>query len=127
MTRVTVAACALLCALFTTGAEARYRHTSGQVVSHPHGCPSRAFCGCGAAVRVFGHARRDLWLAASWLRFPRATPAPGMVAARRGHVFVLESHISGSTWLAFDANSGRHATRIHPRSISGYVIVNPRA
>jgi hypothetical protein len=49
-----------------------------------------------------------------------------MVAARRGHVFVLEHHVSGNTWMAFDANSGRRMTRIHARSIAGYVIVNPR-
>jgi len=98
----------------------------GTVVSHPSGCPGRAFCGCGASVRVFGRPVRNLYLAANWLRFPRTSPAPGMVAARRGHVFVLEQHLGGSTWLAYDANSGRHATRIHPRSIAGYAIVNPR-
>lgn len=100
---------------------------SGTVVGHPTGCPARRFCGCGAAVRVFGTPRRDLWLAANWLRFPRAAPAPGMVAARHGHVFVLESHLDGDVWMAYDANSGGHATRIHPRPISGYTIVNPRA
>lgn len=104
-----------------------YRSSAGKVVGHPPGCPRRAFCGCGAAVRVFGSPVRSLWLAAAWLRFPRAAPAPGMVAARRGHVFVLESHLGGNTWLAYDANSGGHATRIHPRSIAGYAIVNPRA
>lgn len=100
---------------------------SGAVVAHPAGCPRRAFCGCGASVRVFGHSVRGLWLAASWLRFPRAAPASGMVAARRGHVFVLEHHISGNTWMVYDANSGRGATRIHPRSLAGYTVVNPRA
>jgi hypothetical protein len=103
------------------------RHTTSQVVAHPSGCPARAFCGCGASVRVFGRPIPDLWLAANWLRFPRALPAPGMVAARRGHVFVLESHIGGSTWLAYDANSGRHTTRVHARSIAGFAIVNPHA
>jgi hypothetical protein len=98
-----------------------------QIVGHPSGCPSRAFCGCGAAVRVFGAPVRSLWLAANWLKFPRTAPAPGMVAARRGHVFVLEQHIGGSTWLAYDANSGRRLTRIHARSIAGYSIVNPKA
>jgi hypothetical protein len=96
------------------------------ILSHPPGCPSRAFCGCGAAVRVFGAPIRSLWLAANWLRFPRTAPAPGMVAARRGHVFVLEQHLGGNTWMVYDANSGRRQTRIHPRSIAGYVIVNPR-
>jgi hypothetical protein len=76
---------------------------------------------------VFGRPVRNLWLAANWLRFPRAAPAPGRVAARRGHVFVLEHHISGNVWMVYDANSGGRRTRIHPRSIAGYVIVNPHA
>lgn len=98
-----------------------------QILPHPAGCPRRAFCGCGAAVRLFGSPVRSLWLAAAWFRFPRAAPAPGTVAVRRHHVFVLESHLGGSTWLAYDANSGGHATRLHARSIVGYVIVNPFA
>lgn len=96
-----------------------------EIVSHPSGCPSRLFCGCGAAVRVFGMPIRSLWLAAAWLKFPLAAPAPGMVAVRRHHVFVLERQINGDTWLAYDANSGGGATRLHARSIAGYVIVNP--
>ena len=82
-----------------------------QVVGgRPAGCP-RSFCGCGASIRVFGHIVPGLNLAANWLRFPRTAPAPGMVAARRGHVFVLEQHVEGDTWMAYDANSGGHATR----------------
>ena len=50
---------------------------------------------------------------------PRAMPAPGMVAARRGHVFVLKRHIRGKIWLVHDSNSGRGKTRVHPRSIAG--------
>lgn len=99
---------------------------AGSVVAHPSGCPARAFCGCGAAVRIFGRPVRALWLASAWFRFPRTLAAPGMAAVRRHHVFVLEQHLSGSTWLAYDANSGRHLTRLHPRSIAGYIIVNPR-
>lgn len=98
---------------------------ASQVVAHPSGCPGRAFCACGASVRVFGRSIRSLWLAASWFRFPRAAPAAGMVAVRRHHVFVLEEHISGDTWQVFDANSGGRKTRIHARSIAGYAIVNP--
>lgn len=98
-----------------------------ELVPHPAGCPSRAFCGCGAAVRVFGAPVRALWLAAAWFRFPRAAPASGMVAVRNHHVFVLEAHLGGDTWQVYDANSGGHATRIHARSIAGYVIVNPHA
>ncbi|WP_035675143.1 hypothetical protein [Bradyrhizobium liaoningense] len=108
-------------------AAAPRREVKRTIVDHPTGCPRRAFCGCGAAVRVFGSPIRKLWLAASWFAFPRAAPAAGMVAVRRHHVFVLESHLGGSTWLAYDANSGGHRTRVHARSIAGYVIVNPHA
>jgi len=90
----------------------------------PTGCPAR-FCGCGASLHVFGRIIPALNLAANWLRFPRVAPASGMVAARRGHVFVLKQHIAGNTWLVFDANSGGRRTRIHPRSIAGYAVVNP--
>lgn len=126
--KLTVLAVSLALACAFTSAEARPKHRShgaGQIVSHPAGCPARAFCGCGAAVRVFGKPIRNLWLARNWFRFPRATAAAGMVAVRRHHVFVLERHISGSTWLAYDANSGGRRTRIHPRSIAGFAIVNP--
>lgn len=95
------------------------------ILPHPAGCPRRAFCGCGAAVEVFGRPVRSLWLAANWLRFPRAAPAPNMAAARRGHVMVLKRHISGSTWLVWDANSGGGKTRLHARSIVGFVVVDP--
>ena len=89
----------------------------GQVVGgRPAGCP-RSFCGCGASIRVFGRIVPGLNLAANWLRFPRAAPAPGMVAARRGHVFVLEQHIDGDAC----------AQREFMRSLRGYTVVNPRA
>lgn len=97
-----------------------------EVVAHPPGCPSRAFCGCGAAVRVFGSPVRSLWLAANWYRFPRAELAPGTVAVRRHHVFVVEQVLGGNMVMAYDANSGGHATRIHERSVEGYTIVRPQ-
>jgi len=101
--------------------------SQGQVIgSRPAGCP-HSFCGCGASLRVFGRIVPGLNLASNWLRFPRTAPAPGMVAARRGHVFVLERHVEGDMWMAYDANSGGHATRIHARSLRGYTVVNPRA
>jgi hypothetical protein len=99
----------------------------GEIVSHPASCPRVAYCGCGAAVRVFGHSVRELWLAANWFRFPRAAPAPGMAAVRAHHVFILEADLGGGNWLVFDANSGNHLTRIHARSLVGYTIVNPHA
>lgn len=108
------------------GPQNRYT-PSATVVAHPPGCPSRAFCGCGAAVRVFGSPRRDLWTARAWFRFARTMPKPGAVAVRKHHVFVLERHIGGDLWQVYDANSGRGLTRVHARSIAGYVIVDPRA
>lgn len=99
--------------------------TLAQDVAHPAGCPRRAFCGCGAAVEVFGRPVRELWLAANWFKFPRAMPAPGMVAVRRHHVFVLRAPSSSGRWIVYDANSGRGGTRVHERSLSGYVVVNP--
>ena len=98
------------------------------IVAHPAGCPRVAFCGCGAAVRLgLGAGARHLWLAANWYRFPRSAPAPGMVAVRRHHVMVLEADLGGGVWRVYDANSGRHLTRVHSRSIAGYAVVNPRA
>ena len=77
-------------------------------------------------MRVFGAPVRSLWLAAEWKRrFPAASPAPGMVAARAHHVMVLEQHVQGAVWMVYDANSGRHQTRVHARSIAGFRIVNP--
>ncbi|EAQ34499.1 hypothetical protein NB311A_12177 [Nitrobacter sp. Nb-311A] len=100
---------------------------AGRIVGgRPRGCPRR-YCGCGASLHIFGRIIPRLNLAANWLRFPRAAPAPGMVAARRGHVFVLKRHLHGRTWLVWDANSGRGKTRVHPRSIAGFTIVDPRA
>jgi len=95
------------------------------ILPHPSGCPRRLFCGCGAAVEVFGRPIRDLWLAANWLKFPRTSPAPGMVAARRGHVFVIKQVLGDGRVLAYDANSGGRKTRLHARSLAGFVVVNP--
>lgn len=132
-----VVALAIAGALFCARADARPRHaahhhhlrhrarSAGEIVAHPAGCPWREFCGCGAAVRVFGRPIRALWLAAKWFAFPKAEPAPGMVAVRRHHVFVLEAPLGGGLWRVYDANSGGHLTRIHARSLEGYAIVDP--
>src|SRR4026208_1665850 len=72
----------------------------------PGVCP-RAFCGCEASLYVFGKIRPELNLASNWIRkFPRTSPAPGMAAARSGHVMVLMSHVEGNGWLVHDGNSG---------------------
>lgn len=93
-------------------------------LAHPAECPSRAFCGCGAA-HDLGLHDRSLWSARSWYRFPRSAPAPNTVAVRSHHVFVLKQHVQGSVWLVADYNSGHHQSRLHTRSISGYTIVSP--
>lgn len=95
------------------------------MLPHPAGCPSTRFCACGAAVEIFGSAIRSLWPSRAWFKYPRSAPAYGMVAVRPGHVFVLRSHIQGDTWMVADYNSGGHQSRLHPRSIRGYTIVNP--
>jgi hypothetical protein len=101
--------------------------SASQIVSHPPGCPRRAFCGCGAALEVFGKHVRSLWLARNWFRFPRTSPAPGMVAVRRNHVFVIREVRGPGLVLAYDANSGGRKTRLHVRSLKGFVVVNPHA
>lgn len=108
----------------TQGAARELRTAVSTVIGgRPQGCPHR-FCGCALARHIFGRDVRHLWLAANWLRFPSAPAAPGMVAARRGHVFKLLAHVSGSVWNVFDPNSGRGRIRIHHRSIAGFRIVN---
>lgn len=97
------------------------------VGGRPAGCPHQ-FCGCEASLYLFGEIRKELNLASNWIRkFPRTQAAPGMVAARPGHVFVLMSHVEGNQWLVHDGNSGGGKTRRHVRSIAGYAIVNPHA
>jgi hypothetical protein len=107
----------------------RAKHsTEGGVVGRRRAGFPYAFCGAEASYYVFGVTKRDLWLAANWIRkFPHTAPAPGMAAARSGHVMILMSHVSGSDWLVHDGNGGRHLTWEHVRSISGYTIVDPHS
>lgn len=103
----------------------RYVPDSTVIGSRPAGCP-HAFCGCEASLYKFHRIIPSLNLAWNWVRkFPRASPAPGMAAARSHHVMILISQVSGSDWLVHDGNSGGHRTREHVRSIRGYIIVNP--
>lgn len=109
------------------GQHAANVNEGGQIVAHPDGCPSRLFCGCGVSVKVFGKPVRNLFLASNWLKFPRATPSAGMVAARKGHVFYILDYLGGGNALAYDPNSGGRKTRIHVRSLAGYRVVDPHA
>lgn len=98
-----------------------------RILPHPPGCPRRLFCGCGAAIEVFGKPIRHLWLAANWLKFPPAQPGPGMVAARRGHVMVIRRYLGNGKALVYNANGGGGKTWLHVRSLAGFSIRNPRA
>lgn len=90
----------------------------------PAGCP-HAWCGCGTSLYVFGRIVPSLNLAANWVRkFPAASPAPGMVAARSGHVKVITGGSPGN-WQCYDPNSGGGAAHSGPCSLAGYHIVNP--
>lgn len=94
------------------------------VGGRPAHCP-RAFCGCATAMKV--GLSGSFWnLAANYKVLPRASCAPGMVAARRGHVFVIQSCNGNGTVTAWDPNSGGGKTRVHTRSLAGYTIHNPR-
>jgi hypothetical protein len=108
-----------------------HRHDASAQVSvvggRPAGCPAR-YCGCGLSIKLFGRVIPELNLAENWIRrFPRTSPASGMVAARRGHAMELREHVKGEFWLVYDPNSGRGLTRIHVRSISRFAVVNPYA
>lgn len=106
-------------------AESRSRTAKAQIVSHPQGCPARLFCGCGVSVKVYGKPVRNLYLARNWLKFPRTKAAPGMVAARSGHVFYILKVLKKGRVLAYDPNSGGRKTRIHVRSLRGFTVVRP--
>ncbi len=110
----------------TSHARVTAAYAEGEVIGRrPPGCPPR-FCGCEASLYLFGKIDPYLNLAANWYRrFPRTSPAPGMAAARSGHVMVLVSHASGNEWLVHDGNSGGGYSRRHVRSIAGYRIVDP--
>lgn len=98
---------------------------TAEVVPHPQGCPKRLFCGCGVSVKIFGKPIRELFLARNWFKFPKAKPAPGMVAVRRNHVMVIQAIDANGNAIVYDPNSGGHKTRVHERSLAGFVVVNP--
>jgi hypothetical protein len=134
-----ISALTMVVALSTSPAFAKHHHVrhhhhryapasasyASQVAAHPAGCPRVAFCGCGASIEVFGRSVRELWLAANWFRFPRTSPAPGMVAVRSHHVFVIRAVNGDGSVVAYDANSGHHLTRVHTVSLRGYSVRDP--
>lgn len=109
-----------------------YASDARVIGGRPKGCP-HAFCGCAASLEVFGKIIPALNLAWNWVvYFNRAAPAPGMAAARRGHVFILKEDRGNGRWLVIDGNTGnrktgRHKIIEHVRSLRGYIIVNPHS
>lgn len=98
---------------------------SGEILPHPQGCPRIAFCGCGVSVKIFGRPIRELFLARNWFKFPRTQAAPGMVAVRKHHVMAIEALDANGNAIVYDPNSGQRKTRVHTRSLAGFIIVNP--
>lgn len=100
----------------------------GRIVGgRPAQCPRR-YCGCYLSLDLFGKRVRDLDRADNWPKyFKRTKPAPGMIAARRGHAMKLIAQVRGKLWQVLDPNSGKGLTRIHTRSIAGFVIVDPNS
>ena len=95
------------------------------VSDRPAACPRR-YCGCALSLRLFGKIRPHLNLAANWIStFRKTAPAPGMIAARSGHVMLLLQHAGGDKWIVHDPNSGGGLTREHVRSIRYFTVVNP--
>lgn len=119
-----LALCTLAIVFVSTEVEAQNYGVS-RIVAHPTGCPRKRFCGCGTALKVFGKHRRDLWAARAWFRYPKAAPAPGMVAVRQHHVFYIMDVLGPNKVLAYDPNSGRNKTRIHVRTLNGFSVRNP--
>lgn len=100
--------------------------TSRQPLKHPPGCPKTSFCGCGTAWEIFGTPIRALWLAANWFKFPRAQPAPGMVAVKQHHVFKIEKVLGPNTVLARNHNGSGHKSYLQVMSLNGYSVRNPK-
>lgn len=103
----------------------RGREGRGIILAHPSGCPRRLFCGCGASIEIFGRPIARLFTARAWFGFPRSERAPGTAMVRAHHVAILKSHVSGTLWMVYDANSGGRQTRLHVRDTAGWTIVNP--
>lgn len=95
--------------------------------SRPAGCPAR-FCGCALSLKLFGKIIPKFNLSTNWKALPATSAAPGMVAAKRGHVLQLVSHVRGNRWKVWTANSCGRRICIQERNItSAYTFHNPFA
>ena len=102
-----------------------YNEPPGYVVGgRPAGCPVKAWCGCGLAVKIFGKPRRDLWPARAWLKIgrPVAAPRTGAIAIFKrgsgGHVGLITAVLSPNRIMLWSANDGG-AVRERERSTAG--------
>jgi hypothetical protein len=94
----------------------------------PSGCPFRRFCGCALAQFLSLDNRDGRYnLAWNWQRLhPRTTARPGAAAVRHGHVMLLVAPTQKDGWFVVrDYNSGGGKSRIHVRSVRGFVFVDP--
>jgi hypothetical protein len=85
---------------------------------------SRGLPWCGAfmadVMGITGRTARELWIAANWARWGRATtPHVGVVVVWRHHVGKIIGQ-SGGRWIVLSGNDG-HAVRARPRSIAGAI------
>ncbi|UGY14224.1 hypothetical protein HAP48_0037555 [Bradyrhizobium septentrionale] len=96
-----VVALALICSSWATARRGPAWPAPQTLGGRPPCCP-HAFCGCGASLYLFGRNIPRLNLAAAWLAFPRAGPAPRMAAVRRHHGFVLVEQPGAGVWLAHE-------------------------
>lgn len=91
---------------------------------HPTGCPGRAFCGCGACVKLgiplTECKRKGLFLAANW---PRNYRGSARIAVWRGHVAIVDRMTGAHTAMLYDYNSGNHRSRYWERDISRARII----
>ncbi len=110
----------------TSQPETHQRASQEVVGGRPAGCP-HAYCGCAVSLKVFGRIVDGLNLAANWSRFRSADPAPGRVAYRAHHVFLIQEVNSDGTVVAYNPNSGRGLTRIVTVSLRGYRVVDPNS
>jgi hypothetical protein len=102
------------------------RVSGGTIIGgRPPGCP-HAYCGCGLR-KYLGIADTRLNLASNWARlFPRVSgPRAGVAAVRAHHVMYIEHSVGNGQWLVRDYNSGNGLSRLHVRSVRGYVFVDP--
>jgi hypothetical protein len=105
----------------------RYSDAGTIIGARPAGCP-HAYCGCGLR-KYLGLSDKRLNLARNWARlFPHETaPRAGLAAVRSGHVMYIEGRSNDGQWIVRDYNSGGGLSRIHERSVRGYVFVDPSA